>query len=384
MPVWLESVIANDSSEWPSQVLLACTRGLFPAPLMPSRDSDVFEVFRWSKEAYSIPSGSTVFTDGSLLDNKLCRSAQALGWAFVVLDPEGHLVCSAYGTPPEWIDTIQGAELWAVQMALAHVTFPERVYTDCDSVRTGSAREFSWASSAKRRYARVWSAIALQIEGRSDVIQWMPAHTSEESIGHKCTSEGTPITADMWWSNQMVDYLAKLGAGIMRHSGSDTRRFLKWEEQVCQLMVFLAHITVAANEHVLPSGETVRDSEALSRAMRTSLLRASPAKGGKKINKPIKCNMHKTAGSFQSSSCKASYVSRGGRSKGVCFQHGKRRFGAAQAAKSHKARQLALEATFLESWREERAKTLRPSNGPSASVRMEALKARLAARGSAS
>ena len=47
-----------------------------------------------------------------------------------------------------------------LQMALQHVHFPERLYTDCDSVRMGAQRPLEWACSAKRRLARIWIVVS--------------------------------------------------------------------------------------------------------------------------------------------------------------------------------------------------------------------------------
>ena len=33
-----------------------------------------------------------------------------------VSDSDDELLAAAYGVPPEWIDTTQGAELWAVRV----------------------------------------------------------------------------------------------------------------------------------------------------------------------------------------------------------------------------------------------------------------------------
>ena len=43
---------------------------------------------------------------------------QALGWAFTIMTQDGEWVAAAHGLPPKWVDTIQGAELWAILMAL--------------------------------------------------------------------------------------------------------------------------------------------------------------------------------------------------------------------------------------------------------------------------
>ena len=150
-----------------------------------------------------------MFTDGSHIDGRLPRACQSLGWAFTVLDASLNLVCTAFGVPPKWIDSIQGAELWAVNMALQHVQFPPKLYTDCNSVRQGTQRPLEWASSSKRKFARVWSCISLQLEGTPEVVQWIPAHTSKASIGEKLCSDGEIVSEEYWCSNQMVDLLAK-------------------------------------------------------------------------------------------------------------------------------------------------------------------------------
>ena len=105
--------------------------------------------------------------------------------------------------PPEWIDTIQGAELWAVRVALMCAAFPSRLFTDCMSVKIGAAQPMEWARSFKRRLGRVFMIVAEQLEGTIDVVQWMPAHTSEDAIGRKQCSDGSVIIATTWRSNSL-------------------------------------------------------------------------------------------------------------------------------------------------------------------------------------
>ncbi len=113
-------------------MFLALTRGLIAAPVLPQRDDGVFDTFFWHKFCSDIPSGCLVFTDGSLLDGRMQKGVQSLGWAFVIITRSGDLVAAAFGVPPKWVDTIQCAELWAVQMALSHVAFPE----NCTQIAT--------------------------------------------------------------------------------------------------------------------------------------------------------------------------------------------------------------------------------------------------------
>jgi len=378
MPSWLKSYLSTHGASLSPQALLAVTRGLFPAPLLPKRDEDRFDTFHWDKQAYSIPSGCVVFTDGSRLDADLPREHQAFGWAFAVLDPDGSLVVSAFGTPPRWIDTIQGCELWAVHMALQHATFPERLFTDCDSVRQGVRKPATWANSAKRRFSRVWSAIELQLDGRAECVHWMPAHTSEDAFEQKCTSAGESVTEDMWLSNQLVDLMAKRGAQSMRHDLVDVRRFAKWEMQIKELVIFLGQLTALANEYPLPDGTTTRDSQARRTKRTTSKrVREAPIGGG---------DSGASSGRGGVSSARAARAGAGRRTHRVGSVAKPiapaivRATKKAKIARTMVAFQAGVEAAFVESWCEQRAASLKPSAGPSASERMNALKLRVLSR----
>ena len=94
------------------------TRALRRSPLwrVPSRDA--LESFEWIKRPPDGLLQGDVYTDGSLMDNEaaLEGSCVALGWSFVILGLAGDVVAAARGCPPGYVDTIYGAELWAVQM----------------------------------------------------------------------------------------------------------------------------------------------------------------------------------------------------------------------------------------------------------------------------
>eukprot|EP00973_Karenia_brevis_P087305 12104536-Karenia_brevis.AAC.1 len=116
------------------------TRGLCPAPEVEGRDDAAYDTFHWhSKPAGDTPLNCRIFTDGSLLDGRW-KGCEALGWSYVVLDEDDNLISAAFGAPPKWVDSIQGAELWAVQVALATALFPKALFTDCQTVQTGVRR----------------------------------------------------------------------------------------------------------------------------------------------------------------------------------------------------------------------------------------------------
>ena len=107
------------------------------------------------------------------------------------------------------MNTIQGAELWAVLKALQSATFPAGLFTDCDTVRRGVARGVLWGGSSKRKYSRVWTSLSTMLDENTESVHWMPAHTPKSSIGCVHCSDGSIVDDIKWCSNQIVDLLAK-------------------------------------------------------------------------------------------------------------------------------------------------------------------------------
>ena len=70
--------------------------------------------------------------------------------------------------------------------------------------------------SARRRLGRVFMIVAEQLEGTTDVVQWMTTHTPEEASGRKECSHGSVITDTVWRSNQLADLLVKHAAESVR------------------------------------------------------------------------------------------------------------------------------------------------------------------------
>ena len=291
---------------------------------------------------------------------------------------EGDLVASAMGVPPKWVDTIQGAELWAILMALQSVTFPKGLYTDCDSVRVGFTRGGRWAGSSKRRYARVWTSLYAIVDEGEQWVHWIPAHTSEASIDSAVCSDGSVVDETKWCANKMVDHLAKDAAETVRVPVQVRSRLLHRELQLREFSIYLGKLTHAANSFQGPDG-VVRDSD-------------SKRPQGRKVNKTRSSTKSVRPKSFVGVVRRA--ASKTGTKSSWCMpasctrMHSKRHsLTAANALRSARAKaaiDARLEASFVESWRERRAATLKPSEGPSASERMNALKQRIAARNAAS
>ena len=113
--------------------------GLDVVPTRPDSDFGTFVWHAWQ----IIPAGCVVYTDGSSIDAKLGLGLEALGWAFAAFDADGTLIAAAFGVPPKDVNTIQGAELWALKQALTFVPSPGAIYVDCktvvDGIRRGSS-----------------------------------------------------------------------------------------------------------------------------------------------------------------------------------------------------------------------------------------------------
>ena len=373
MPKWIRDYLIRQGAAISPAVVLALSRGLFHAPIIPERDEELYDTFVWTKRCYELPLGCTIFTDGSLLDSKLGNQCLALGWSFVVIGPEGQLCDSAYGVPPRWISTIQGAELWAIFMALHSVAFPEALYTDCNTVRIGLQRSAAWAASSKRRFSRVWTSVLDMMES-PDLINWMPAHTTESSIGHSKCSNGELVTEDMRLANQLADEGAKTAAESVRLPLNTRRWLIGRDKQLRQLFIFLGKLTCEAN-HFSTSEGFIRDSDGRGTRLRKGKGKSSNTSPKKGRGGPEKRGRKKQFSKWTMpeplSSSKGMPMRRPCRSrKQVCH-------GPVNRAKWND------EAVLREWWVDAKGCTPQPRchTLPSAKDRLEAVRARVVARG---
>ncbi len=376
MPKWLDGYLVMNGRNLDKTVRPALARGLFPAPFIPNRGEELFDTFVWVKQSVDVPIGCIVFTDGSLIDSKLPSGCQSLGWSFLVINGSGDLIASANGVPPKWVDTIQGAELWAVRMALLSVAFPEALYTDCDSVRSGVRKGPAWAGSAKRRYARIWLSISGLLEEAAELVHWMPAHTPESSIGHVFCSDGTLVDSDKWCSNQIVDQLAKDAADTVRLPAQFRSRVLHLEAQLKELAIYLGKLTHEVNAHQTDVG-VLRDPDPLKprrRAKPTGKAKSRTTGGGSSSGGSV---------TVQSYSWRMPKATASASEMHDSFLHKVSRKTSVKRAQDGLADRQ--EAEFMEWWREARSSSMQPrsDNLPSAKSRLEALRVRVVARGSA-
>jgi len=303
-----------------------------------------------------------------LLDNKLPKGCHSLGWAFAVLDHDSEVIMAAHGVPPKWVDTIQGAELWAVQMALAEVVLPQRLWTDCQTVKLGLGRPSEWAGSSKRKFARIWNVVRAQVDDIPDAVQWMPAHVSESSVGHVKASVGR-VTHDMWCANQICDILCKESAESVRVPEATRVQLTSRRKQLGELLVYLAHLTVAANGLKLPDGSFLRDSTAV-KSFRIKRGIVLPGRGVVKQTAPTHAKFHWSVG----------FRRRATRQRGAPAPKPRKSCNASRLIEGVEARK---EADFQHWWRESRSQSLRPRDPEALTAhdRREALRLRLASRG---
>ena len=86
------------------------------------------------------------------------------------------------------------------------------MFTDCKANVTALRNGLSWATNAKRKYARIWHSIfhCLDDQGTdNEWLVWSPAHTPKNAIGRRLRSDGKTMTCADWLGNHAADLLAK-------------------------------------------------------------------------------------------------------------------------------------------------------------------------------
>ena len=305
MPQWMRPHLRGPAEQWDPLVKFGLTRGLCPAlnPLhRPESDYDTFSWFARPAASYGfgrdMPAGAKIFTDGSLLDGGWA-GYHALGWAFVAINEYGEVLAAAYGVPPQWVDSIQGAELWAVHMALQTIDMPSALYTDCQTVQKGVRQGLQWAQGASRRYSRLWSDLHRDLcDGdQAEIVHWMPAHTSQEQVGELQCSDGTVLTDTMRCANAMVDHLAKQAAESIAMSPGARARVKKRFAQAKDLAIFVGQLTHEAGHCDRGDGKPCRDSVGM--VVATAKRRKSRAKNVKAVPLSLEERSHTVANILQ-------------------------------------------------------------------------------------
>ena len=183
---------------------------------------------------------------------------------------------------PKDVNTIQGAELWALKQALTFVPSPVAIYVDCKTVVDGVRSGHHWIYSSKRRYHQHWVTIfqALDAGESAERVVWVPAHISEARIGEVFCGDGTPITKDMWLGNKLVDELAKRGAHATKAPQDVVRRVVARQLQAQELAIFVGQVNALANAWPGADGKIRRDSTGMPQGVRRGNKRQRRASSG--------------------------------------------------------------------------------------------------------
>ena len=211
----------------------------------------------------------------------------------------------------------------------------------------------------------------------------MPAHTSKSSIGQVITSSGKYVTEDMWYANQIVDFLAKEGASSIRYDVEERSSFTFKEKQLRELAVFLGKLTYIANAFTLPDGSKVRDSEAVKSFRQRNTARLSFSAERLRFSKFSRLTPGGRVEPIWRISAKRPKRCHWGRGPGWSTSSVAHVAAAAKASRAKQGIENRNEASFEAWWRESRSHALKPTAGPSARERLDALRQRLASRGAA-
>ena len=153
---------------------------------VPARPTEA--TFEWVLRPPDGMLTGTIYTDGSRLDGLIPLLA-VNGWAFVAVSDDGTITAIARGIPPPWITDIPGTEAWAVLQAAHHRTPDVPLRIDCEPCVNAVRRGVKWATTGKRKHARVHALLLAALEDTpAELVVWMPAHTSEADVEVKSSA----------------------------------------------------------------------------------------------------------------------------------------------------------------------------------------------------
>jgi hypothetical protein len=90
----------------------------------------------------------------------------------------------------------------------------------------------------------------------------MPAHTAEHEVGILVKSDGTALTAHDRRANAAADRFAKTAAEGRKFKRNLIDMLTREADEVTEMAIWLAKITLAANKFPLQDGTVIRDSQA--------------------------------------------------------------------------------------------------------------------------
>ena len=103
----------------PSARHLLTTKALLATTDITNHRPNQEGTFEWELRPKDgvIDASCTIYTDGSMIDGP-SKELGRVGFGFMAYDEDDNIVAKAFGTPPYWIDSVPGAETWALAEAL--------------------------------------------------------------------------------------------------------------------------------------------------------------------------------------------------------------------------------------------------------------------------
>ena len=261
------------------------TRGFVELPDISQHPRSTHDTMQWTvyPEDGVLQTGWKVYLDGSLRDEPNEHLTRA-GFGFIAYDQEGKVKAAACGVPPPWINSIHGAELWALFAAL-RIAMPGVAYRSdrkavVDTFKAGEKT----ATAATVEMARLWKLVFAACDDTPsphlDVdLEWMPAHTKPGDVDVIHLSDGSLLTKRDRQANDAADFLAKRGAQTHRVPRKVWLAFKEREQLAEWAARTLGLATFAVNNHK-DDGEkgTRRDSTGLPKAKRPKKTTAAASK----------------------------------------------------------------------------------------------------------
>ena len=202
-----------------------------------------------------------VNTDASRISDSY-PDAMRLGWAFIVVDNEGHVTNIASGVPPCYIEDIPVAETWALVQATTFASMGTTFTSDClpcvEDINKGRGATCTAKSPLARPLMALFDNMGALLQ---DAFVWMPSHTNAAAVGCKLRSDGNPTTADDRKFNAVVDLEAKRAAAHYAVPSRVVKQFATYYEEVTSSLRWLGMASHMATHYRQPPE---RDAESIA------------------------------------------------------------------------------------------------------------------------
>ena len=116
------------------------------------------------------------FFDGAMLVGEVAP-LRSIGFDIAIVPPEGYLLGTARGPPPQWCTTDAAVEAWALLEVLRQPPSAPRMRTDCLSLLKTAKLGLEEAVHPNRPLARIWRDIGFVMDGDIKNLHTQNLHT---------------------------------------------------------------------------------------------------------------------------------------------------------------------------------------------------------------